>query len=48
MQHRHFVLQPLCDIATNWQHPILNKSASQLLQALLETGETALQKGIVW
>jgi len=48
MQHRQFVLQPLCDIATNWQHPLLNKNASQLLQALLETGETALQKGIVW
>ncbi len=48
MQHRQFVLQPLCDIDTNWQHPLLNRTAIQLLQTLLDTGETALPKGIVW
>ena len=48
MQYRQFVLQPLCDIAANWQHPILNRTISQLLQTLLDSGETALPKGIVW
>lgn len=48
MQDRQFVLRPLCDIAPNWQHPVLKKSATQLLQALLESGEPALPKGIRW
>jgi len=48
MQNRQFVLQPLCDIAANWQHPILNKNTSQLLQTLLQSGERALPQGIVW
>ena len=48
MQHRQFVLRPLCDIDTNWQHPLLHKTAEQLLQTLLDRGETALPKGIVW
>jgi len=48
MQNRQFVLQPLCDIAANWQHPILNKNTSQLLHTLLQSGETALPQGIVW
>ncbi len=48
MQYRQFVLQPLCDIAASWQHPALQQSASQLLQSLLQGGETALPKGIEW
>jgi len=48
MQHRQFVLRPLCDIAANWQHPGLKRSAAQLLQALLESGESALPKGTAW
>ena len=28
---RVFVLKPLCDIDKNWQHPILNQTASELL-----------------
>ncbi|MFZ5834509.1 MAG: 2-amino-4-hydroxy-6-hydroxymethyldihydropteridine diphosphokinase [Pseudomonadota bacterium] len=31
---RAFVLRPLCDIAPDWQHPVLNQSATALLQAL--------------
>jgi len=48
MQYRQFVLRPLCDIAPNWQHPRLNKTALQLLDALLQAGESALPQGIAW
>jgi len=48
MQFRQFVLQPLCDLDTNWQHPLLHQTSSQLLQTLLDTGETILPKGKVW
>jgi len=48
MHHRQFVLRPLCDIAPNWQHPGLNRTASQLLNALLLAGEPALPQGIAW
>jgi len=29
---RDFVLEPLCEIAPNWQHPILDKTAWRLLE----------------
>jgi len=48
LQSRQFVLRPLCDIAPNWQHPRLGKSATLLLQELLTTGEAPLAKGIKW
>ncbi|MFQ5345947.1 MAG: 2-amino-4-hydroxy-6-hydroxymethyldihydropteridine diphosphokinase [Mariprofundus sp.] len=48
MQYRQFVLRPLCDIAPNWQHPELNRTALQLLDALLQAGESALPQGIAW
>jgi len=48
MHHRQFVLRPLCDIEPNWQHPSLNKTASQLLDVLLLAGESSLPQGIVW
>jgi len=48
MHQRQFVLRPLCDIAPNWQHPQLQRTTSELLQALLQTGETVLPKGIIW
>lgn len=48
MHSRQFVLRPVCDIAPNWQHPRLGKTASALLDALLLTGEPALAKGIAW
>lgn len=34
MAERSFVLRPLADVALDWQHPVLNKSAQQLLDAL--------------
>lgn len=34
MHLRRFVLQPLCDIAPSWQHPILHKNAQLLLNEL--------------
>jgi len=48
MHNRQFVLRPVCDIAPNWQHPHLGKTASALLDALLRAGEPALAKGIAW
>ncbi len=48
MQNRQFVLRPLCDIAPNWQHPRLRKTAEALLNALLAAGETPLAKGKAW
>jgi len=48
MHKRQFVLRPLCDIAPNWQHPRLEKTARALLDALLVAGEPALAKGIAW
>jgi len=34
MQDRAFVLKPLAEIAPEWQHPVLHKSARDLLAAL--------------
>jgi len=48
LQFRQFVLRPLCDIAPNWQHPRLHKTATQLLDELLQAGEPALPKGTAW
>jgi len=48
MHKRQFVLRPLCDIAPNWQHPRLGKTASQLLDGLLKAGESVLPKGSTW
>ena len=31
---RRFVIQPICDINENWQHPILKISAKNLLKTL--------------
>lgn len=35
---RRFVLEPLCDIAPTWIHPILLKSAHMLLTECVDTG----------
>lgn len=45
---RQFVLKPLCDIAPQWLHPSMGKSASQLLQSLLDSGEEPLENGSLW
>ncbi len=34
MTERIFVLKPLADVAPDWIHPVLNKSVTQLLEAL--------------
>lgn len=34
MHQRFFVLEPLCEIHPDWEHPVLNKSAFQLLSDL--------------
>ncbi len=36
LQDRAFVLVPLCDIAANWRHPILDLTAQELCDALPE------------
>jgi len=48
MHERLFVLQPLCDICPEWQHPRLGRCASELLTALLAQGEARLSEGEVW
>ncbi len=36
MHERTFVLQPLADLEPGWTHPVLNKTATELLEACLE------------
>jgi len=48
MHERLFVLRPLCDIAPAWHHPHMKMSAGQLLQRLLDAGETPLPEGEPW
>ena len=34
MDERRFVLEPLAEIAPAWRHPVLGKTASEMLEAL--------------
>ena len=34
IQDRAFVLVPLCDVAPDWMHPVLHKTATQMRDAL--------------
>lgn len=34
MHERSFVLNPLCDMAENWVHPVLNRTAAELRDGL--------------
>lgn len=38
MEKRRFVLEPLCDIAPTWIHPVLLKSARKLLEECPDNG----------
>ncbi len=42
MQQRRFVLKPLADLAPDWRHPVLGKSAKELLDEVLEVYQIVL------
>jgi len=42
---RAFVLRPLLEVAPDWMHPRLHRSAATLLAALPEEGVEAMQEG---
>jgi 2-amino-4-hydroxy-6-hydroxymethyldihydropteridine diphosphokinase len=44
MPIRKFVLEPLCEIAPKWRHPVLRKSVAVLLQECPDTGKIAIYK----
>ena len=48
MHKRVFVLQPLCDLAPGWQHPRMDKTARELLDACLRSGQALLDHGSPW
>jgi len=48
MHERMFVLQPMCEIWPDWQHPRLRKSAKMMLNELIESGKTPSAKAMPW
>jgi len=42
MQQRRFVLKPLADLAPEWRHPVLGKSAKELLDEVPEEYQIVL------
>ncbi|NOR73410.1 MAG: 2-amino-4-hydroxy-6-hydroxymethyldihydropteridine diphosphokinase [Mariprofundaceae bacterium] len=45
---RMFVLCPLCDVDSNWQHPLLKVTAEQMMNQLIASGEPPLPEGERW
>lgn len=43
LHEREFVLRPICDLAPDWTHPILGRTASELLAALSPDGSRCLR-----
>lgn len=39
LHERRFVLKPLTDVAPEWKHPILHKTARELLEACTDQGD---------
>lgn len=48
MQERMFVLQPLCDIRPGWRHPESGKTARELMQQQIRSGNMPLAEGVTW
>ncbi len=48
LAERMFVLCPLCDIDSNWQHPLLKVTAAAMVNDLIANGEPPLPEGEVW
>ena len=42
---RRFVLAPLCDVAADWVHPVLGRSAAELLAGLAPAEVTRIGEG---
>lgn len=45
MHDRAFVLGPLCDIAPQWMHPVLQKTAAKLLEELPDSYQASFIRG---
>jgi 2-amino-4-hydroxy-6-hydroxymethyldihydropteridine diphosphokinase len=48
MHRRVFVLQPLCDLAPEWQHPRMKQTARTLFEACIRAGQPPLEHGAPW
>jgi len=48
MHERMFVLQPLCDIRPDWRHPALQRTARELMAALVAQGVPLLKERQAW
>lgn len=42
LQERNFVLKPLCEIAREWMHPVLDKTAQELLEICTDEASAVL------
>ena len=42
LQERNFVLKPLCEIATEWIHPVLDKTVQELLEICTDNTSAVL------